>query len=134
MSRRAVPTPTLFRHVRNGKLLYHHVIEAQGGRTIYVAGQLARDKDGALVGKGDMGAQIRQVCENLRLALAAAGADVRHLVKTNTYVTDIDLFFKFIDVRNAFFGDDPPVSTTVEVQRLAGPDFLVEIDGIAVID
>lgn len=134
MSRRPVPTPELFRHVRNGTLLYHHVIEARGGRTIYIAGQLARDREGRLVGKGDMGAQIRQVCENLRLALAAAGAEVRHLVKTSTYVTDIEEFFKFIDVRNAFFGDDPPVSTTVEVRRLAGPDFLVEIDAIAVVE
>jgi len=134
VSRRAVPTPALFRHVGNGTLLYHHVIETQGGRTVYIAGQLSRDKDGTLVGKGDMGAQIRQVCENLRLALAAAGAEVRHLVRTNTYVTDIDLFFQFLDVRNAFFGDDPPVSTTVEVRRLAGPDFLVEIDAIAVVD
>jgi enamine deaminase RidA (YjgF/YER057c/UK114 family) len=128
VSRRPVPTPALCRHVRNGALLYHHVIETHGGRTIYIGGQLAGDKNGTLVGKGDMGAQIRQVCENIRLALAAAGADIRHLVKTNTYVTDIDEFFKFIDVRNAFFGGDPPVSTTVEVRRLAGPDFLVEID------
>ena len=128
-----VSTPGLHRPVRDGRLLYSHVVVGEGRRTVYVAGQLSRDAEGVVVGKGDMRAQIRQVCENVRAALAAAGADVTNLVKTTTYVTDIDEFFKHVDVRTAFFGDDPPVSTTVEIRRLAGPDFLVEMDAIAVL-
>jgi 2-iminobutanoate/2-iminopropanoate deaminase len=130
---RCVSTPGLHRPVRDGRLLYSHVVIGEGRRTVYVAGQLSRDAAGVVVGKGDMRAQIRQVCDNVRAALAAAGADLTNLVKTTTYVTDIEEFFKHVDVRSAFFGDEPPVSTTVEVRRLAGPDFLVEIDAIAVV-
>ena len=128
-----VSTPGLHRPVRDGRLLYSHVVVGEGRRTVYVAGQLSRDAEGVVVGKRDMRAQIRQVCENVRAALAAAGADVANLVKTTTYVTDIDEFFKHVDVRTAYFGDEPPVSTTVEVRRLASPDFLVEMDAIAVV-
>jgi enamine deaminase RidA (YjgF/YER057c/UK114 family) len=80
-----------------------------------------------------MRAQIRQVCENVRAALLAAGADVADLVKTTTYVTDIDEFFKHVDVRMEYFGAALPTSTTVEVRRLSHPDFLVEVEAIAVI-
>jgi enamine deaminase RidA (YjgF/YER057c/UK114 family) len=132
-SARRVETPLLHRPTRNDRLLYSHTVMAEGRRMVFIAGQLSRDAAGAVVGKGDMRAQIRQVCENVRTALVAAGADVADLVKTTTYVTDIDEFFKHVDVRSAYFGDEPPTSTTVEVRRLAGPDFLVEIDGIAVL-
>jgi 2-iminobutanoate/2-iminopropanoate deaminase len=134
MSRRPVDTPGLHQPVRSGHLLYSHVIAAEGRRMIFVAGQLARDRDGAVVGRGDMRAQIRQVCENVKTALAAAGATPAAIVKTTTYVTDIDEFFKHVDVRAELFGVEPPTSTTVEVRRLASPDFLVEIDAIAVVD
>ena len=130
---RSVSTPGIHRPVRDGRLLYSHAVVGEGRRTVYVAGQLSRNAEGVVVGKGDMRAQIRQVCENVRTALAAAGASVTDLTRTTTYVTDIDEFFKHVDVRSAFFGDEPPVSTTVEVRRLAGPDFLVEMDAIAVL-
>jgi 2-iminobutanoate/2-iminopropanoate deaminase len=130
---RSVSTPGIHRPVRDGRLLYSHAVVGEGRRTVYVAGQLSRNAEGVVVGKGDMRAQIRQVCENVRTALAAAGADVTDLTKTTTYVTDIDEFFKHVDVRSAYFGDEPPVSTTVEVRRLASPDFVVEMDAIAVV-
>jgi enamine deaminase RidA (YjgF/YER057c/UK114 family) len=133
-NRRIVPTPALHRPVRNDRLLYSHVVVAEGRRMIFVAGQLARDREGNVVGKGDMRAQLRQVGENIKAALAAAGATVGQIVKTTTYVTDIDELFKHVDVRAELFGPEPPTSTTVEVRRLAGPDFLVEIDVIAVAD
>jgi 2-iminobutanoate/2-iminopropanoate deaminase len=79
-----------------------------------VAGQLARDAQGNVVGKGDMRAQLRQVGENITTALAAAGATVNDIVKTTTYVTDIDEFFRHVDVRMEYFGA-LPTSTTVEV-------------------
>jgi 2-iminobutanoate/2-iminopropanoate deaminase len=78
-----------------------------------------------------MGAQIRQVGENLKAALAAAGATVADLVRTQTFTTDIDEFFKHVDVRMEYFAA-LPTSTTVEVRRLSHPDFLVEIEAIAV--
>jgi 2-iminobutanoate/2-iminopropanoate deaminase len=116
---------------RGGHTLYSHVVSVEGKRMIFVAGQLARDKAGNVVGKGDMRAQIRQVGENIKTALAAAGATLGDIVKTNTYVTDMDEYFRHVDVRMEYFGPGMPTSTTVEVRRLAHPDFLVEIEVVA---
>jgi 2-iminobutanoate/2-iminopropanoate deaminase len=131
MPRQNIQPEALSKRVVQGHVLYSHVVVVEGRRTIFIAGQLARDRDGNVVGKGDMRAQIRQVGENLKAALAAAGATLNDLVKTTTYVTDIDEFFKHVDVRMEYFGA-LPTSTTVEVQRLAHPDFMVEIEAIAV--
>jgi 2-iminobutanoate/2-iminopropanoate deaminase len=117
-----------------GHVLYSHVVTVEGRRLVFVSGQLARDRDGNVVGKGDMRAQLRQVGENLKAALAAAGATLADLVKTTTFVTDIDEFFRHVDVRMEYFGAALPTSTTVEVRRLAHPDFLVEVEAIAVTD
>jgi enamine deaminase RidA (YjgF/YER057c/UK114 family) len=100
---------------------------------IFVSGQLARNNKGEIVGPGDMRAQIKQVGENLKHALEAAGATLNDLVKTTTYVTDIDEFFKHVDVRHDYLGVGLPASTTVEVRRLSHPDLVVEIEGMAVL-
>ncbi len=118
--------------VVDGYTLYSHVVVATGGRQIYISGQLARDADGNVVGRNDMRAQIEQVGENLKACLKAAGAGLSDLVKTTTYVTNIDEFFKHADVRMRYFGAALPTSTTVEVQRLSHPDFLVEVEAIAI--
>jgi enamine deaminase RidA (YjgF/YER057c/UK114 family) len=131
--RRNIQPDALSKRVVNGHVLYTHVVSVEGTRTIYVSGQLARDRDGHVVGAGDMRAQIRQVGENLKAALEAAGASRADLVKTTTFVTDIDEFFKHVDVRMEYFGAALPTSTTVEVRRLAHPDLLVEVEGIAVV-
>jgi enamine deaminase RidA (YjgF/YER057c/UK114 family) len=133
MPRQNIQPEALSTRVVQGQVLYSHVVVVEGRRTIFIAGQLARDRQGNVVGKGDMRAQIRQVGENLKAALAAAGATLNDLVKTTTYVTDIDEFLKHVDVRMEYFGA-LPTSTTVEVRRLAHPDLLVEIDAIAVVD
>jgi len=99
---------------------------------IFVSGQLPRDAEGNVLGKGDMSAQIRRVGENLKIALAAAGATLNDLVKTTTYVTDIDEFFRCVDARMEYLGPALPTSTTVEVRRLSHPDFMVEIEAIAI--
>ena len=78
-----------------------------------------------------MRTQIRQVGENLKAALAASGATLADLIKTTTFVTDIDEFFKHVDVRHEYLGPALPTSTTVEVRRLAHPDLVVEIEAIA---
>jgi 2-iminobutanoate/2-iminopropanoate deaminase len=80
-----------------------------------------------------MRAQIRQTGENIKAALAAAGASLSDIVKTNTYVTDMEEFFKHTDVRMEYFGA-LPTSTTVEVRKLAHPDLLVEIEVMAMKD
>lgn len=121
----------LFQRNLDGRTLYAHVVVGRGRRQVYISGQLARDKDGKVVGKQDMGAQIRQVGNNLRSALAAVGLGIEDVVKTTTFVTDIDEFFKHPDVRHEAFGAALPASTTVEVRRLSHPDFLVEVEAIA---
>ena len=116
----------------DGFTLYSHVVSVPAGRRlIYVSGQLARNGQGEIVGPKDMRAQIRQVGENLKRALAAAGAGLGDLVKTTTYVTDIDEFFKHVDVRHEYLGAALPGSTTVEVRRLSHPELMVEIEAVA---
>jgi 2-iminobutanoate/2-iminopropanoate deaminase len=124
-------------HIRMmaGQPAYTQVVAVSGGgRMIFVAGQLARDADGNCVGPGDMRAQIRQVGENLKRCLEAAGASLADIVKTNTYVTDYEEFAKHADMRMRYFGPATPTSTTVEVRRLAGPEFMIEVEAIAVVD
>lgn len=133
MMRQNIQPDALPRRVVGGHVLYSHVVVAEGRRLVFISGQLSRDREGNIVGRGDMRAQIHQVGENLKAALEAAGATLNDLVKTTTYVTDIDEFFKHVDVRMQYFGA-LPTSTTVEVRRLAHPDLLVEVEGTALTD
>jgi 2-iminobutanoate/2-iminopropanoate deaminase len=123
----------LSKRVVGGHVLYAPVVTVVPGKLVFVSGLLARNQHGELVGKNDMGAQIRQVGGNLEAALEAAGATLANLVRTQTFTTDIDEFFKHVDVRMKYFGAALPTSTTVEVRRLSHPDFLVEVEAIAVI-
>ena len=122
-------------HVRalGGKTLYSHVVVIEAKKLVFISGQLPRGSDGSHVGAGDMRKQIEQVGQNLRTALSAVGCSLKDLVCTKTYVTDIDEFFKHADIREKFFGPGMPASTTVEVRRLSHPDFMVEVDAIAVV-
>src|SRR5258706_15295766 len=116
-----------------GHVLYSHVVVVEGKKTIFVSGQLARGPSGDVVGAGDMRAQLRQVGENIKAALAAAGATLADIVKTNTYVNYIEEFFKHVDVRMEKFGA-LPTRTTLEVRKLAHPDLVGEVETNAVID
>ena len=121
--------------MRAGQPAYTHVVTVSGtGKMIFVAGQLARDANGNLVGKGDMRAQIQQVGENIKTGLEAAGATLADIVKTNTFVTNYEKYTKHGDMRARYFGPATPTSTTVQITRLADPDAMVEIEAIAVID
>ena len=121
--------------IRTGQPAYTQVVAVGStGRQIFVAGQLACDPDGNCVGKGDIRAQIRQVGENIKSCLEAAGATLADIVKTNTYVTDYEEFSKHADMRLRYFGPATPTSTTVEVRRLAGLDFMIEVQAIAFVD
>jgi 2-iminobutanoate/2-iminopropanoate deaminase len=133
MATRKIQPAGLFQRALNGRVLYTHVVVASGQSLIFISGQLARDQDGNIVGPRDMRAQIKQVGENLRKALAAAGATLDDLVKTTTFVTDIDEFFRHVDVRHDYLGVALPASTTVEVRRLSHPDLMVEIEAVAML-
>jgi enamine deaminase RidA (YjgF/YER057c/UK114 family) len=116
---------------------YSHTVSVSGGRTIYVAGQVAYNAQGEVVGKGDLRAQARQAFENLRIALAGAGASFKDLVKINTYVVGYkpDQLTSLREVRAEMLKDlAPPASTLVGVQGLVNPDLLIEIEAIAVVD
>lgn len=112
---------------------YSHVVAARGGKTIYIAGQVAFDAAGQLVGKGDLAAQTRQVFENLAVALKAAGATFSNVVKTNYYMRDASQVAVVREIRSKYFTNELPASTLVEVPRLANADFLIEIEVIAVV-
>ncbi len=104
----------------------------QVGDTIYVSGQVALDASGSLVGAGDVAAQTRQCLDNVRAVLAAAGARIEDVVKITSYITDAAKFGDLLRERAAFFGASLPASTAVVVAALARPEFMVEVEAIAV--
>ena len=104
------------------------------GNTIYLAGQTASDANGQIVGPGDIRAQTRQVLENVRVVLEAAGASMRDVVKTVVYVTDMRYRDGYGEVRQEYWPSDPPASTLVQVVALAQTEALIEIEAIAVLD
>jgi enamine deaminase RidA (YjgF/YER057c/UK114 family) len=110
---------------------YSQVVKA--GNTVYVAGQTAINERGEVVGRGDITAQTTQVFENLKTALAAAGAGFEHLTTITVYVTDPRYREALRDVRARYLGDRLPASTLLVVAALADPDYLVEISAIAVV-
>jgi enamine deaminase RidA (YjgF/YER057c/UK114 family) len=113
--------------------LFTHVVKA--GNTVYLAGQVALDPEGRVVGPGDITAQTVQVFENLRMALASAGADFSHLAKITIFATDASFLRPIAEVRARYLGrPDPVASTFVAVAGLARPDLLVEIEAIAVLE
>jgi enamine deaminase RidA (YjgF/YER057c/UK114 family) len=115
---------------------YTHVVKTSGSTTVYVAGQVARDADGSILGDGDLEAQARKAYENLRTALAAAGASPSDVAKTTAYIVGYtpELLQQLGAGRGDFFGDRPPASTLVGVQALGRPEFLVEVEAVAVLD
>ena len=117
---------------------YSHVAKVSKGTLVYLAGQVASDASGKLVGEGNFEAQVEQVFANLKLGLEAAGATMADIVKMNVYlVAEVDQAEvpKFRAVRDRYVNvAKPPASTLVVVTRLARPGWLVEIEAIAAID
>lgn len=101
------------------------------GRVVHLKGQVALDRDGKIVGAGDMRAQVSQVLENIKAALTAIGGQMRDIVSLTQYVTDIDAFMQAGDIRKRHFAEPYPVTTTVQVMRLYHPALVVEIAAIA---
>jgi len=104
-----------------------------GKRQVLIFRQVARDANGNVVGKGDMRAQLEHVGKNIQACLTAAGASTSSIIKTGAYVTDMEAFQKNADMRARYLGPESPTSTTVKVDHLAGPDFLVEMEAIATV-
>jgi enamine deaminase RidA (YjgF/YER057c/UK114 family) len=111
---------------------FSQIAKVTGGQTIYLAGQVALDASGTLVGRGDFRAQAQQVFENIKTALAVAGANFSHVVKLNMYVVDRSHLPILREVRDRYVNTKaPPASTLVEVRSLFQEDFLVEVEAIA---
>lgn len=105
-------------------------IVQEGGVSVHLKGQVAMEKDGSIVGLGDMRSQTRKVRENLMTTLKTVGGDTADIVSVTNYVTDIAPFMDTRDLRREFFAEPFPVSTTVQVAVLYRPEFLVEISAI----
>ena len=112
---------------------YSHGVVALQGTTIYVAGQISLDEDGALVGAGDVAAQARQVLVNLGRVLDGAGASLDDVVKTTVFLTDLEGRGPVDEARREAFTAPPPANTLLVVSSLARPEFLVEIEAVAVV-
>lgn len=115
---------------------YSHVVVTQPGRMVFIAGQVAMNKEGKIVGSGDLKAQVEQALVNLKTALAAAGADFTHVVKMNWYVKNFNSSQLPVirEVRNRYINSKtPPASTLAGVTELFLPEALVEVEAIAVL-
>ena len=115
---------------------YTHVVSTRGQRTIYISGQVAMDRNGNLVGAGDLRAQATQVFENLKNALAAAGASFSDIVKLTMFLVNYKPELRSVirEVRGQYISGNAPASTLVGVQALAVEGWLIEIEAIAVTD
>jgi len=114
---------------------YSQIVEVRGANLFFIAGQTALDGAGALVGKNDFAAQAEQVFRNLGTALQAIGCTASNLVKLTVFLRDMSNLPAYRDARNRFFATvTPPAApaiTLVEVSKLYGPDFLIEIEAVA---
>ncbi len=129
MRKRAFSPPTLPRPWGN----YAHAVRVAGGATVYVAGQVGWDREGRMTSR-ELRGQIEQAFANVAAALEAAGAALADVVKVNAYMVDITQFPVYSEVRNRLFpAPDFPASTVIEVKSLAKPEWLIEIEAIAVV-
>lgn len=113
---------------------YAHVVSVPpGGRLVFCAGAVALDREGHVVADGDIVGQTRQVMENLRLALDAAGATFADVVKVTNYVLDADDWRQVLPVRAEYLQEPYPASTFVEVSALMFPELLIEIEAVAIV-
>ena len=113
---------------------HSQVVTVTGGTLVFIAGMTSRsEKDATPVHPGDMRAQLRQVCENIGRALRSVGGDFSDVVKTTTFITDIEEYHRVSDERLKYFKKDLPTSALIGVVRLAHPDLMIEIEAMAVI-
>jgi 2-iminobutanoate/2-iminopropanoate deaminase len=111
---------------------YSHASKA--GNTLYIAGQISKDVDGNLVGKGDFEAQVRQVCENLKNIMEEAGGTLQNIVKKTTFLTHYNYIEIYRRVRSEYFPEPCPPNTLLIIESLALPDYMIEVEAVAVLD
>ena len=113
---------------------YSQAVKATEAKTIvYVAGQVAYDKDGAAACRGDFRGQAREAFKAIKALVEAQGGTLDSVVKLNTYVTDIRYRVDLVPVREEFFGKKGPASTLIAVPALAHPDWMIEIEAVAIL-
>ena len=118
--------------VPNGHFSQATTIEAKG-KLVFISGMTARTRDGTVAGIGDVEVQTRQVCENVKAAVEAAGGSLDDVVRVDVYVRNIEHFAIIHKVRREYFKEPVPASTMVEVSKMVSPDYLIEISAIAVL-
>ena len=107
---------------------------AKAGTTLYISGQVARDVDGNLVGRGDIDAQLRQIYSNLKNIMEECGGSMANIAKLTTLLSHHAYREANVRIRTEYFSDPMPGNTLIVVASLGSPDFLAEIEAIAVID
>jgi enamine deaminase RidA (YjgF/YER057c/UK114 family) len=115
---------------------YSQVVKVNGGTMIFTSGIVADDANGNIIGKGDLKAQVKQAFENLKIVLAAAGAEFKDVVKMTYYVVNYkpEQIPMIREVRaNYLPAENPPASTLVGVESLFNADVLIEIEAVAVV-
>jgi len=116
----------------SGHFSHATVIEARG-KLVFVSGMLAKGPDGKIVGVGDISAQTRQVCENIKSAMEAAGGTLADICRVDVFVRNMEHFDAIHVVRRQYWPSNPPASTMVETPKMTTPDALIEISAIAVV-
>jgi enamine deaminase RidA (YjgF/YER057c/UK114 family) len=117
---------------KSGGTAFSKGVVVSGGRFIFVGGQVATDNNGNVIGIGDLELQTRTVFENIRSVLADAGAGMEDVVKITAFLLGNENYTTYAKIRTEYFRDPRPASSTVLVAGLANPDFLLEVEAIAV--
>jgi enamine deaminase RidA (YjgF/YER057c/UK114 family) len=116
---------------------YSQVVEVRGGRIIFIAGQTALDRNGEVVRKANFAQQATQVFQNLNIALQSVGCTATNLIKPTVFIRNMGNLSAYREARNRFFATvAPPAApavTLVELSRLYGPDFMIEIEAVAAV-
>ena len=111
----------------------HATMVAARGRIVFISGMTARRPDGTIAGLGDVEAQTRQVCENLKAAVEEAGGNMDDICRVDVYIRNMEQFDAIHQVRREYFKEPLPASTMVEIVKMTHPDYLIEINAIAVL-
>ena len=130
MTKKQIISPLLA--VPHGHFSQATTIQAKG-TLVFISGMTARQKDGSIAGIGNVEAQTRQVCENLKAAVEQAGGTLQDICRVDVYVRNMEHFSTIHKVRMEYFHPPLPASTMVEVTKMTSPDYLIEINAIAVL-
>lgn len=115
------------------KKYYANAVRVEAGPLLFISGQVSMDMDARVVSPGDLKGQAVQTLESIRLILEHHGATMEDIVKVTVFVTDMKAFDEITEIRNKYFAANPPASTIVEISKLAKPEWLIEIEAVAVL-